>query len=179
MRKVEAPQIYLQGMINHPWARYAENCIWLVVPMMLFNAVLMRRLPRAYQTDVFDHDIPRWIRIGENIGRTIVFALPLFMPLKIGTFSQKAGFALYLIGTVLYGVSWGVEIWYPRSPWCRSAWGFMAPAYTPLIWLVGIGLIGKPFFMPVGYSPWVFLALSAAFLAFHNSHAWIVYKRNC
>jgi hypothetical protein len=33
-------------------------------------------------------------------------------------------------------------------------------------------------FMPVGYSPWVFLALSAAFLAFHNSHAWIVYQRN-
>jgi hypothetical protein len=109
--------------------------------------------------------------------RTIVFALPLSMPLKIGTLSQETGFVLYLIGTILYGLSWGMQIWYPCSPWCRSAWGFMAPAYTPLIWLVGIGLIGNPSFLPVVYSPWVYLALSAAFLAFHNSHAWIVYKR--
>ena len=165
-------------MVSHPWARYAENCIWLIVPIMLVNLLLLRRLPKAYQADVFDHDIPRWIRIGENIARTIVFALPLFMPLKIGTFSQKAGFALYLIGTVLYCLSWGMQIWHPRSPWCRSAWGFMAPAYTPLIWLLGIGLIGTTLFLPVGYSPWVYIALSAVFLAFHNIHAGIVYKRN-
>jgi len=165
-------------MMKHSWARYAESCIWLIVPIMLVNLLLLRRLPKAYQADVFDHDIPRCIRIGENIARTIVFALPLFMPLKIGTFSQKAGFALYLIGTVLYCLSWGMQIWHPRGPWCRSAWGFIAPAYTPLIWLLGIGMIGDTLFLRVAYSPWVYLALSAVFLAFHNIHAGIVYKRN-
>lgn len=164
--------------MKHPWARYAENCIWLIVPIMLFNAAFVRRLPKAYQAGVFDHDIPGWIRIAENIVWTIVFALPLFMPLKIGTFSQRTGFVLYLTGTVLYCVSWALQIWHPRNRWCRSGWGFMAPAYTPLMWLVGIGLIGDTLFLPVGYSPWVYIALVTAFLVFHNMHAWIVYKRN-
>jgi hypothetical protein len=56
--------------------------------------------------------------------------------------------------------------------------GGMAPVYTPLIWLVGIGLIGDTLFLPGGYSPWVHIGLSAAFPAFPNIHAWVVYKRN-
>lgn len=174
MAKNTTPTVHM----TQPWTQYVASCIWLIVPIMLFNVVLVRRLPRAYQADIFDRDIPGWVRIGESIARTIVFALPLIMPLKIGTFSQRAGVALYLIGTVLYCLSWGVQISYPRSLWCQSGWGFMAPAYTPLMWLVGIGLIGSTLFLPIGYSPWIYILLSAAFLAFHNIHAWIVYKRN-
>ena len=149
----------------------------LVVPLLLFNAVFARRLPKAYEADVFGDQIPLWIRIGENITRTIVFALPFFMALNVRTLSQKTGFALYVIGAILYCLSWGVQIRYPQSPWCQSGWGFMAPAYTPLLWLVGIGLIGDTILLQVSYSRWTYIGLSVAFLTFHNVHAWIVYKR--
>jgi len=164
--------------MNPSWIRYAENCMWLIVPMLFFNLVLAGRLPRSYQVEIFEQDIPGWIRRGENITRTIVFALPLFMPLTVGTCRQKTGLVLYLTGALLYGLSWAMQISFPGSPWCRSAWGYMAPAYTPLIWLAGIGLIGDTLFFRVAYSPWLYIALSFLFLAFHNIHAWVVYKRN-
>jgi hypothetical protein len=148
--------------------------MWLVVPIVLLNAGLMRRLPRAYQADVFWHGIPAWIKTGENVTRILVFVLPLFMRLDV---SQKAGLALYAIGVLVYSLAWLAEIVSPRSAWSTSAWGFMAPGYTPALWLAGIGLIGKKLFVPVPYTPWVYVALSAAFLMFHNLHASIVYRR--
>jgi hypothetical protein len=157
--------------------RYLFNCFWLLIPILLFNVLLMRRLPKAYQPDVFWRSIPAWIGFGENALRIFVFVLPLFMPLRVSSPGQSIGFALYAAGLILYFRSWSMQVRRPQSPWSLSRWGFMAPAFTPLIWLTGIALIGDSLFVPVRYSPWVYIALSVAFLAFHNLHAWIVYSR--
>ena len=162
-------------MAPSTWIQYAQNCMWLVVPLLLLNVVLMRRLPKAYQAEVFWREIPSWIKVGENLTRTLVFVLPLFMRLDL---SQGAGLLLYLIGTVVYSLAWLAQIARPRSAWSTSPWGFLAPAYTPAIWLVGIALIGKTLFLPIPYTPRIYVALSAVFLAFHNTHAAIVYRRN-
>jgi hypothetical protein len=54
----------------------------------------------------------------------------------------------------------------------------MAPAYTPIVWLLGIGMIGDEFFLPgVAFKPWMYWALSALFLVFHNLHTALVYSR--
>jgi hypothetical protein len=156
---------------------YIWNCIWLTAPILLLNVLLMNRLPKAYQPEVFWHDIPAWLRVGENTFRTAIFVLPILMPLRVIRSGQATGLVLYAVGLILYFFSWSLQVWYPETRWSASRWGFMAPSYTPLIWLVGIALIGDSLYVPIPYSPWVYVALSVAFLTFHNLHVWIVYSR--
>ena len=122
---------------------YILNCMWLLLPIMVWNWFLANKLPRAYATETFDHSIPIFIVNGENIFRAMVFILPLLMPLRIETQTQKLGLGLYLAGTLIYFLSWLAQIYFPQSAWSLSAFGFLAPAHTPLIWLTGIGLIGR------------------------------------
>jgi hypothetical protein len=70
-----------------------------------------------------------------------------------------------------------MQIWFPLSPWSQSPLGFLAPAFTPALWLAGIASIGRTLYFGDFYRPWMFLALSLVFLAFHNAHAWTVYSR--
>ena len=48
----------------------------------------------------------------------------------------KKGFVLYVIGTLLYFASWLILMYFPEQKCVRII-------YTPLIWLIGIGLIGN------------------------------------
>jgi hypothetical protein len=154
------------------------NCFWLLVPILVFNLVFARQLPPAYQADVFESAIPLGITIPENVFRAMVMLLPLVMRPRASTQSQKLGLGLYLAGVLVYFASWGVLIVAPRSAWSISALGFMAPAYTPILWLVGIGLIGDVLVFPRAFfGPWMYWALSALFLLFHNLHTAIVYSR--
>jgi hypothetical protein len=99
------------------------------------------------------------------------------MPLRITTGTQTLGMGLYLAGTLLYFLSWLALISFPHSAWSTSAAGFLAPAYTPLIWLIGIGLIGSSLYFTAPYHPWMYLALSAIFIAFHLTHTLTIYLR--
>ena len=157
---------------GHIW-----NCIWLTIPILLLNALLMNRLPKAYQAEAFSRDIPAWIAWGENTFRTCVFVLPILMPLQVARAGQAIGVVLYGVGVLLYFFSWSMQVWRPETRWSASRWGFMAPSYTPLVWLIGIALIGDSLYVPIPYSRWVYVALSVAFLLFHNLHVWIVYSR--
>ena len=156
---------------------YVWNCFWLMAPVLLFNALLRNRLPMAYQPDVFWSDIPAWLKQSENAFRTAVFALPMLMPLRVVHASQTFGLQHYGVGLLLYFCSWSMQVWFTKTRWSVSRWGFMAPSYTPMVWLLGIALLGNAFFPPIPYSPWVYIALSGAFVTFHNLHVWIVYSR--
>jgi hypothetical protein len=85
------------------------------------------------------------------------------MPLRWDTSQSKIGIAVYLIGLVVYFASWVPLMVAPTSTWSNSLIGFLAPAYTPLLWLVGIYLIG-------GW--WPYLVLSLVFVSVHIGH-WI------
>jgi hypothetical protein len=156
---------------------YAWNCFWLIAPVLLMNALLMRKLPRMYQPEVFSDRIPAWITAGENTFRIITFALPLLMPLRIVRQGQRIGLAVYLAGLALYFAAWAMQIWFPQNAWSMSRWGFMAPSYTPLIWLIGIGIVGDSLYFSAPYAPWIYITLSATFLVFHNLHTFRVYTR--
>ena len=157
---------------------YLLNCLLLLLPIMVWNLIFANKLPWAYSEEVFSKDIPSFITSGENIFRLIVFILPVLMPLRIEMQSQKFGLWLYIAGTAIYFVSWLAQIYFPQSAWSLSAWGFLAPAYTPLIWLVGIGLIGSAFYFSSPYRSWMYIITSVVFLGFHLSHALTVYLRN-
>jgi hypothetical protein len=157
--------------------RYLGNCFWLLLPVLLWNGLLARRLPKPYRRDEFWRDIPGWVGAGENTFRIAILILPFLMPIRMATSGQRAGFVVYGIGLALYCLAWVVQIRSPHSAWSVSRLGFLAPAFTPAIWLMGLGLIGDSLYLPVPYSCWVYIALSAAFLVFHNTHAWMVHAR--
>jgi hypothetical protein len=157
--------------------KYTINCFLLTLPIMIWNIVLINKLPQAFQSDVFWKDIPIFLTYGENISRIAVFILTLLMPLSIKTALQKKGLFLYLGGTIIYFASWLILIYFPDSGWCDCIWGFMSPAYTPLLWLIGIGLIGNSFYFNLPYKHWLFTSTSIVFLTFHNLHTLTIYLR--
>ena len=133
--------------------RYICNRFWLTVPVLLLKALLMSRLPKLYQREVFWRDIPAWTRIGENAFRSVVLVLPILMPLRVAGSEQAIGLTLYCAGLILCFFSWGMQVWYSQTRWSANPWDFMAPAYTPLIWLIGIALIGDSLYASIPYKP--------------------------
>jgi len=127
--------------------------------------------------EFFWKDIPPIVGTTENILRILTFLLPLLMPLTIKASRQKIGFGIYLAGVAIYFLSWVMQIYLPESSWSSSLFGFLAPAYTTVIWLIGIGLIGDRLFFKVPYKPIIYIAISTIFVVFHTTHAYIVYTR--
>ena len=100
------------------------------------------------------------------------------MPLRISSTLQRKGLVIFIVGTLVYFVSWLALIAAPNSQWACSPIGFLAPAYTPMIWLTGLAVIGRRVFFITFYRWWMYLALSAIFIAVHVSHAVVVYVHN-
>ncbi len=156
--------------------KYLQNCFLLLVPILLWNVLLTEQLPSAFQPDFFWKDIPSFITIPENVLRILVMASPVFLILSVKTKIQRIGLTLYIAGTILYFASWLVLIYFPGSAWSQNAIGFMAPAYTPLIWLIGIGLIGRQSFFNLKNASRIYILLSIAFILFHSLHTYWVFE---
>ena len=157
--------------------KYLYNCFLLTLPILVWNIILANKLPKAFQPEIFWHNISSVLTYAENTSRMGVFFMALLMPLSIVKPMQKQGLSLFISGTLIYFISWLVLIFFPHSAWSTSLLGFMAPAYTPLLWLTGIGLIGDSFYFNLPYRRWYFIAMSIIFLGFHNLHTCIIYYR--
>ncbi|MDJ0706106.1 MAG: hypothetical protein QNJ46_22775 [Leptolyngbyaceae cyanobacterium MO_188.B28] len=164
-------------MIGKHILKYASNCFILLIPIFLWNILFAASLPRGYAIEFFGRDIPPIIGATENILRITVFVLPLLMPLTIKNTRQKIGLGIYLVGLVIYFLSWIMQIYHPDSTWSSSLFGFLAPAYTTIIWFIGIGLIGDKIFIKIPYKPIIYIAISSVFVFVHTTHAYIVYMR--
>ena len=149
-------------MLKFQWL----NCLWLLTPILGWNAIFSSKL--AHPAFGFDEAVPRWVLLLENLLRFAVFVLPLLMPLRWDTAQSKIGIVVYAMGLLIYFASWVPLMVAPESAWSNSLFGFLAPAYTPLIWLIGVGLIG-------GW--WPYLILSLVFVGVHVGHWWQVYER--
>ena len=158
-------------------ARYLLSCGALTVPILVWNLALTRFLPTALASDEFSRDIPPLMALGENTLRVVVMVLPFLMPLEVATVDQRRGLLLFVVGTIVYFLSWVPLMVVPQSGWSTSWLGFVAPAYTPLVWLVGLGLMGRRFYLPSPFRWWMYVGLACSFVAFHVTHASIVYAR--
>lgn len=156
--------------------KYFLNCFLLLMPIFLWNILLVDYLPTNYSPDVFGKYIPELVSTGESILRIIVFVLPVLMILSIKTRLQRLGFICYLVGLVLYFLSWLVLIVFPECNWSQSLIGFMAPAFTTIVWFIGIALIGHKSFIKVSYLPQVYIVLSFLFVLFHSAHTYISFQ---
>ncbi len=76
------------------------------------------------------------------------------------------GLVVYCLGMLVYFASWLPLIFLPESNWSESAAGLLAPAYTPLIWLSGIALVG---------GSWPYAGLSMLFVVVHVYHNILAY----
>jgi len=155
--------------------KYFLNCFVLTIPILIWNIVLTDKLPKTTKPEIVLQNISPFIIYGENISRAVVFAMMVFMPIQISKTIQKQGLLIFVFGTLLYFASWLVLIYYPHSLWSKSVFGVLSPAYTPIIWLIGIGLIGDSFYFKLPYKRWVFISLSIVFLVFHNIHTNKIY----
>jgi hypothetical protein len=157
---------------------YALNCGLLLLPAMAWNIVMTRYLPSAFQPAQFWREIPAPLALAENTLRIAVFILPFLMPLGVATPRGRRALLVFIAGTLVYFASWMALILCPDSVWSRSLLGFAAPAYTPLLWLLGIALLGERLFWGAFYRWWMYLALSVAFLFAHIAHTALVFSRN-
>lgn len=157
--------------------RYATNCGLLLIPTLVWNLVLADRLPPAFSAEVFWRDIPRPLGMLENASRILVFALPFFMPLEVSPRGQRRRILFFAAGALVYFASWLPLIAAPSSMWAVSAAGFLAPAYTPAFWLLGLALLGRRLFWGDWYRWWMYLPIAAVFLAAHIGHTSLIYGR--
>lgn len=154
---------------------YVYNCFILILPILIWNILLTEKLPANYRPEIFSGGIPIALTYVENISRFLLFVIAFLMPLNLHTHKQKVGLYIYLSGLLFYFVSWILLIFFPVSAWSNSVIGYAAPAYTPLVWIAGIAIIGNSFSFSLPFKRWVFIAVSAVFLAAHISHAVLVY----
>ena len=157
--------------------KYFLNCFILTIPILVWDFIFTNKLPKAYQPEIFWNNIPSFITYGENISRIVMFVFISLMPLKILSAIQKKGFTLYIAGTLAYFASWLILMYYPNNMWSKSVLGLLAPAYTPLFWLIGIGLIGNSLYFNIPYKRWLYFLVVIVFLIFHNWHTYLIYFR--
>jgi hypothetical protein len=157
--------------------QYLLTCGLLTIPILAWNLAFTRCLPSPLTPAEFWKDIPRGIVIGENVFRTLVSVLPFFMPLREDTRRRRQGLAWFGAGVSLYFASWLFLILFPASGWSSSTAGLLAPAYTPIVWLGALGVLGPRLAFPVYWRPWLYWLLALAFLSFHLTHAALVVGR--
>ena len=115
--------------------------------------------------------------LAENSLRVAVFVIPFLMPLELAVPGAARALVVYAVGTLVYFASWLALILFPVSRWSTSALGFAAPAYTPLLWLLGIALLGRQLYWGTFYRWWMYLVLALVFVATHVSHTVMVHAR--
>jgi len=160
------------------WLRkILSNGYIALLPILVWNIALTSKLPPAYDLKLFNSNIPFTITFGENIFRSIIFILPVFFRLNLTSSLNIKGAITFLFGIALYFSSWLMLIYAPNSDWSNSILGFSAPAYTPIVWLVGLSLLVESYYFKWIYSKWHFILPSIGFIVFHVTHTIYVYNR--
>jgi hypothetical protein len=135
------------------------NGFLLLLPLLAWNLALGSRLAQAAITS--DAHSPKWLLGAENIARLLVFVFPLLLPIQLKDAWNKAGLAVYGLGTLIYFASWLPLLLSPDSAWSQSAAGLLAPRVTPFLSFLGIALL---------CNAWPYGAISVVFIFFHTWH---------
>ncbi|MDC7124204.1 MAG: hypothetical protein PQJ46_01465 [Spirochaetales bacterium] len=152
--------------------QYLLNGGLLLLIAMLWNIIFYAKLPEVFLIENFTKNIPRIILTFESIFRYITFTFTFFIVIELKTRLQKAGLLIFIIGIIIYFSSWSIQMFAHESMFATSFIGFCAPAYTAIIWLLGIGLLSAN-----KYKRMIFIPVSLIFIMLHTVHIIIVYKQ--
>jgi hypothetical protein len=151
-----------------------------LIPVFIWNILFRSYLPEKYSFSEFKYDIPSFFRWTELISGMAIIILSFSLQLKIKNRIQKIGLILYFTGLILYLLAWRPIILYPNSDWSSSLFGFVSISFTPIVLLLGIGLIGKKLlFIKIKYRRSFFLILVFIYILSRTSHALLVYYQFC
>ncbi|KAA3637301.1 MAG: hypothetical protein DWQ02_06985 [Bacteroidetes bacterium] len=131
-----------------------SNHFLFLIPILLWNILLFSKLPM----DHFNGTAPQWVLIIENIFRGGAMLLLLLLPVNTKNKLFRSGLMVFIVGILIYFASWLWLIWFPESAAAQSAWLRFAPAYTPIIWFIGLSMMSNSILL---------LILSVVFVGFH------------
>jgi hypothetical protein len=156
-----------------------KNGMWLTLPPLLFSLSLMNFLPNALTPAQFNLGILDTLLNIESVSRVVVFAMPAFFSIGLSTITQKRGLVLYMTGLLVYGLSYGIQNFFPNSDWSISALGFAASAYTNLLWMIGLAFLGERLYFTqrLRYRPVFYIVPAVLFVTFHTTHAILYHQR--
>lgn len=152
-----------------------KNGLILTVPPLVISFGLWPFLPKEYSLDVFNKGIPNSLMLFENIFRALVFISPLFFSFEL---QNRKGWIVYLTGLLIYLLSYIIQIITPGTTISDSAFIFTAPAWTTIVWFIGIGILCKRSWLPIKNTTALYTVLSGAFVVFHVTHASLVWFIN-
>ena len=150
-----------------------SNCFLFFIPVILLNILFVKYLPNCYLENI-SHII---VHI-ENILRIVLIALSTIMIIDIKDRFGKIGFLIYTIGVVVYFISYFILINYSDTAVVRKNMILqLSGHWSAIIWLIGIGLIGKRFFINIPYHYALYIILSIVFGIIHTYHGYILLAR--
>ena len=155
-----------------------SNGLILIIPILVWNFIFTDKLPAAYKAKINNSRLLVFFSAGENIFRGIIFLLPLFIKISISTKTWRYCFVIFLLGTLLYFFSLLPLIYALKVAWSRSYLGLLAPAYIPLIWLIGLSLLFDTYYFGMPYSKWHYIIPSILFVIFHCAHTLMKIKKS-
>jgi len=150
--------------------KYINNCFLFYIPILLFNILFFKKLPSHYLKNI-SHPIV----IMETITRIIIIAFSIIMAINIKNKIEKTGLIMYIIGIIIYFTSYFIEIYASDTLFGRKLIFILAPYWTSVIWLMGIGLVGNRLFINIPYHFIAYLILSVVFAAIHTIHGYLCY----
>jgi len=151
--------------------KYINNCFLFFIPILIFNILFFKKLPPHYLKNI-SHPII----IAETIARIITIAFSVIMAINIQNKTGKIGLIIYIIGVIIYFTSYFIEIYFSDKLFSRNIIFILAPYWTSVIWLTGIGLLGNRLFVDIPYHFTVYLILSIIFTVIHTIHGYLCYK---
>ena len=150
---------------------YKNNCFWFFIPIIIFNIVFTKYLPEYYLRKI-NHPV---VTI-ETILRIITIAISIIMVFKLDCKISKIGLIVYIIGVLIYFCSYFVVIKFPASSLNYNIVILLAPYWTSVLWLIGIGLLGNKLFINIPYHNSAYIIISMIFTIVHSIHGYICYN---
>ncbi len=153
-----------------------RNGAILRLPPLFISLGRWSELSYVYSYENFSKDIPHWLSLLENTFRLCVFIIPAFLYFGAKEKQQLLGWCLYTGGVLIYLTSYLLQIFLPASVWSQSLIGFTAPAWSPIFWFIGIGLVCSRSWLPLPWNRRIYISTALLFLIFHISHTVLIYR---
>jgi hypothetical protein len=151
------------------------NSFILLIPVFIWNIIFTSKLPSVYTDKASKESIHSFFEYGEHFFRIVIFIIPLFIKYNI---LNGYTICIYIAGTLIYFISWLILIYLPESKWSKSTGGLLAPAYTAIIWLMGIALVSEKYYISIPYEKWHYIIPAVLFTVFHTFNTYMVLRKN-